>query len=415
MKSSKVYEKYIALLVLILSGECIFLLPFVITRVFRPSFLKAFGISNFELGTAFSVYGIIAMLAYLLGGPFADRFSSKKLISLSLLLTGLLGMFMASIPSTKALTFLYGLFGLSTILFFWSAFTKTTRAVGGNFNQGKSFGIVDAGRGLLTAILASSAALLFDALLPSNSMVEKDALKSALSNVILLFSFITIACSILVWVFIPHNLSSQSEPNNRFSVNSIGPLLKRKSIWWNAIIVLCSYIGYKCTDDFSLYAVDVYGYTDVEAAHISTVSFWIRPLAAVFAGFLADRFTASKMIAYCFVIMSIGSFLLGGNFLLPSLGSFFILNIIISSIGIYGLRGLYFTLFHEAKLPLKTTGTAVGIVSIIGFTPDIFMGPLMGYLTDNYSDGKGHQYLFLFLSIISLIGLFANHKFTRSK
>ena len=48
---------------LIAAGEAVFVLPFVLTRVFRPTFLDVFGITNLELGTAFSFYGIVAMLA----------------------------------------------------------------------------------------------------------------------------------------------------------------------------------------------------------------------------------------------------------------------------------------------------------------------------------------------------------------
>lgn len=413
MRSTRVIRsRYTSLIVLILSGECIFILPFVITRVFRPSFLKVFNISNFELGTAFSVYGVIAMLSYFFGGPLADRFSPKKLMSSSLLVTGLLGIFMSSIPSIKVLTFFYGLFGMSTILLFWSAFTKATRALGTNLGQGKSFGAVDAGRGLIAALLASISVFLFDLFMPDELEQSGDLLKSALSNIILLFSFITIVCAVLVWLFIPDHDASENPSKSKPIWGALKGINNRSSIWWHSIIVLCSYIGYKCTDDFSLYAVDVFGYGDVEAAQVSTLSFWIRPISAIIAGFLADRFIASKMISIYFSIMLLGSLLLGTNFISSSFGSFFILNIAISSIGIYGLRGLYFTLFQQAKIPFHYTGTAVGLVSIIGFTPDIFMGPLMGYLTDHYPGAEGHQYLFLVLAAFSSLGIVASIKFS---
>ena len=58
---------------LIIAGESVFLLPFVLARVFRPTLLDVFDLTNLELGAAFSAYGIIAMAAYFLGGPLADR------------------------------------------------------------------------------------------------------------------------------------------------------------------------------------------------------------------------------------------------------------------------------------------------------------------------------------------------------
>ena len=73
--------------------------------------------------------------------------------------------------------------------------------------------------------------------------------------------------------------------------------------------------------------------------------------------------------------------------------------------GVYGIRGIYFALMQESAVPLAATGTAVGIMSVVGFTPDVFMSPLMGYLLDSYPGAPGHRYVFLVLAIFSLIGL----------
>ena len=63
------------LLLLILAGESVFILPFVLSRVFRPTVLEVFGLNNLELGLCFSVYGIVALLSYIFGGPLADKFA----------------------------------------------------------------------------------------------------------------------------------------------------------------------------------------------------------------------------------------------------------------------------------------------------------------------------------------------------
>ena len=43
------------LVTLIAAGEAIFLLPFVLDRVFRPTFLDVFGVTTLQLGTVFSL------------------------------------------------------------------------------------------------------------------------------------------------------------------------------------------------------------------------------------------------------------------------------------------------------------------------------------------------------------------------
>ncbi len=56
-----------------------------------------------------------------------------------------------------------------------------------------------------------------------------------------------------------------------------------------AIIVVCAYIGYKGIDDYSLSAVQAYGMDEVQGAKVSALSAWVRPIAAVGAGWLLDR------------------------------------------------------------------------------------------------------------------------------
>ena len=87
------------LLLVILAGETIFFLPYVLSRVFRPTILDVFQIDNVELGICFSVYGFVAIVSYLFGGPIADRYPARKLISLALWLTALGGVYYASYPS----------------------------------------------------------------------------------------------------------------------------------------------------------------------------------------------------------------------------------------------------------------------------------------------------------------------------
>ncbi|MGB2405089.1 MAG: MFS transporter, partial [Flavobacteriaceae bacterium] len=61
------------------AAESIFSLPFLLARIFRPTFLAVFQINNFELGALFSTYGIIALLSYVYGGAIADYYPPRKL------------------------------------------------------------------------------------------------------------------------------------------------------------------------------------------------------------------------------------------------------------------------------------------------------------------------------------------------
>jgi sugar phosphate permease len=121
---------------LIASGEMVFALPFVVARVFRPTLLDVFGLTNLQLGTAFSVYGVVAMASYFPGGPLADRFSARHLIIAGLLATALGGGIFATIPSLGPLTVVYGFWGLTTTLLSWAATLRAARAWGGEDSIG---------------------------------------------------------------------------------------------------------------------------------------------------------------------------------------------------------------------------------------------------------------------------------------
>jgi len=53
---------------------------------------------------------------------------------------------------------------------------------------------------------------------------------------------------------------------------------------------------------------------------------------------------------------------------------------IVSCMGFFALRGIYFALLEESGTPRELTGMAVGEISFIGFMPEIFMGPMTGWL-----------------------------------
>ncbi len=397
-----------------LIGELVFLLPFVVARIFRPTFLKAFDINNFELGSAFSVYGIVAMISYFLGGPIADRFTPRRLLPMAILATSFGGLLMATIPNLFTLTLLYGFWGLTTILLFWASYVKAQREIGGDMAQGRSFGAIDAGRGLAAAAIASSSVFLLDAFLPVDaSIATVDQLSNSLSKIILIFSAITAFSAVLIWLFPPSDPSFKT-PTKRISIGGVKEALKRRTIWLQAIIILCSYVAYKTTDDFSLYAQDAFGYNDVNAAHIATISFWVRPLAAFAAGLLGDYLLHSKMISVCFGIVILASVCISSGILQPGMEIWIVITIVSISTGIYGLRGVYYALFQEAKIPYTITGSAAGIVSVVGYTPDVFFGPLMGWILDRSPGEIGHQHLFGVLMGFAGLGLLASIAFRKT-
>ncbi len=134
----------------------------------------------------------------------------------------------------------------------------------------------------------------------------------------------------------------------------------------------------------------------------------MRPVAAVAAGLLADRLTSSRVVIGCFLLT--GAAYLSFIFAAPFTASMWLLwsNVLISGLGLFALRGVYFALLEESSIPREMTGTAVGVVSFIGYTPEIFMPLLGGWLIDQWpGTAIGYHLLFSFLCSASVAGIVA--------
>lgn len=387
-------------------------LPFHVTRFFRPTVLEVFGLSNTELGTAQAMYGIIAMLAYFPGGPLADRFSARKLLALSLWSTAAGGLYMATMPGYRGAILLWGFFGITTILLFWAALIRATRDWGGTDEQGRAFGLLEGGRGMLAAVLATMGAALFSFMFPegyaSASFEDK---KHALSLIIYGYTLVTAGTGVYVWFVLSDGHPSGQpgltkwKPKSESTWAHIMRVLRMPAVWLTSIIVVCAYVGYKGFDNYSLYAVEGFGMSEVEAAGIVAIGAWMRPVAALAAGLLGDRYVVSRMTVVCFAVMLVSQLFFAIHTPQPGVVWVLLSNILIGSSAIFGVRSLYYALFEESKVPPAVTGTAVGLVSVLGYTPDIFVSYTGGVLLDNSPGLAGHQHYFFFLAAFAAIGL----------
>jgi nitrate/nitrite transporter NarK len=270
---------------LVVAGEAVFGLPFHVTRFFRPTVLSVFGLTNTELGQAMAAYGVVAMLVYFPGGLLADRFTARTLITASLLLTAIGGMYMATFPGLIGLAVLWAFWGLTTIFMLWAALIRATRDWGGREQQGTAYGILDGGRGLLGALLAVAAAQAFAWSMPDEVESASAAMRAtAMRNVIWIYVAATLGAAGLAWFGIPTIQPHVSTAGEDRIWRHLPTVLRMRTIWLQAIIVVSAYVGFKATDDFGLFAEQAYAMDEVESAWISSANAWIRPFAALAAG-----------------------------------------------------------------------------------------------------------------------------------
>jgi len=393
------------LLLLVLAGESIFILPFVLARVFRPTVLDTFGLDNTQLGLCFSVYGIVALASYLFGGVLADRFQPRKLIAVALWLTAAGGLVYATFPTYTTLKALYGYWGFTTIFLFWASMIKATRVWGGDKSQGKAFGFLDGGRGLVGALFGTMGVLIFSLFITSEiAEASVSESQTAFRYVILVSAGIVVLVGILVWFFLKMDVGKEKKIIlEKITKSQVREVLNLPSVWLLMIIILCAYVGYKITDIFSLYAREVMLYDQVQSAQVGTFLLFVRPVVGVIIGIVADRTQTTFWLLISFVISFFGAILFATG-IISSSATLFFMSILVVATGVYAARSLYFAVMEKGQIPLALTGTAVGLISLVGYTPDIFAGPGMGYLLDGSPGAAGHQHVFWMLALFSFIG-----------
>jgi nitrate/nitrite transporter NarK len=349
-----------------------------------------------------SVFGTTALLTYFPGGWLADRISPRKLITFSMLATGLSGFYFATFPSYPLSIAIHGFWGITCSLTFWGAMIKATRNWAPGTEQGRAFGILESGRGI-AELATSTAFLAVFAKLGSDNM--------ALSRVIILFAITDILIAIMTWLTLldtPREEGEAKETRSKIGPRQVLEVLKMPVVWLISLVIMASYGAYWGSYYFTPYATDAFLMSVVFGGAIGVGKMWLKPASALGAGFLADRAGTSRTVAWCLAILivSFGLFVLIPRN--PKLILVLIVNTAVASLAIFALRGIYFALLEEGCIPLAVTGTAAGIVSVVGFTPDVFMPIVGGVLLDRYPGGLGYRYFFGLIVMLCALGLLAS-------
>ncbi|MCD9610192.1 MFS transporter [Tenacibaculum maritimum] len=407
-------QKITSMLVLIIAGEAIFLLPFILMRVFKPIIREVFLISDAQIGEAQALYGITGIISYFIGGFIADKWEARKLLSFSLLFTALGGLLLVSIPGIFTLKILYAFWGISTILLFWAPLIKATRQWGHRNNQGLSFGLLDGGRGLFAALISLFGATILTSFFPTkNSNISLHHKIYTLQYIIVAITLIVFSIAFLTWKKLPKNTNIDTKSKEfQFNFSKAFSLIKKPEVIYHSLIIFCAYCSYKLTGVYGTYAKDVWNFSLQKATYFAVFIQFIRPLAAISIGWLADKLIPSILIIPCFFSIMLSALLLSSNISNNNIYLAF-LSFVVMALGTYSLRGLYFAIIEETKTPIQMTGTLVGIISVIGFAPDIFMSLFIGYLLGENPTILEYQKLFSYFSLLPFLGLVATLLFRK--
>lgn len=407
--SSNTARRYFQLAVIVVAAGAIYPLLY-LRQNFEVSILESFGITLTQLSQCYAMLGVIFVATYLPSGWLSDRISPRTLLSFSLAATGLLGLWFSTMPSFAVLQFIFGAWGIATGLTFWSAHIKAVTLLAESKEQGRFFGILDGGRGLFEALLATIAVAWFSYVTVS----QGDSTRQALLEVIYLYVTVLLILAPIVYLTLDDpdpveddilDIKLSNSPSNPF-LTDLQSVLKNPDIWLCAAIIICGYQLFWATYSFSGYLQNSFGMTAVAVGSITVAKLWMRPIGAAAAGFAGDFLDRQYVLT---VLMLLASAALTATAFLPAAaGAYLVLGVVLL-IGIltYAVRGVYWATLDSCHVPDRIKGLAIGVISLVGYSPDIYLPLINASLLDAYPDRVGYAIYFVGISAMGLLGALA--------
>jgi|LGOV01.1.fsa_nt_gb hypothetical protein len=104
--------------------------------------------------------------------------------------------------------------------------------------------------------------------------------------------------------------------------------------------------------------------------------------------------SCAKTLKYSFIGLIVGSIMFlvlpfDPKYIWLGVGAMAFINIFI-----FINRGVYFGVVDEINVPSKFTGTAIGLISFIAFSPEAFLPVIIGQLLDNFPGGVGYRTMY---------------------
>lgn len=388
------WRRWITLAIISFSGGVSFDLAY-LRYIYQIPMAKFMGFSNTEIGLIMSTFGITAIILYAPSGVIADKFSHRKMITSAMIITGLLGFIMATYPPLWVMLLIQVAFAVTTILMLWSVSIKAASMLGDSSEQGKIMGWMEGLRGVGVMSLAVFTMWAFSRFAPDDA--------NSLKTVIMIYSVVYILLGILCWFFVADGVS-QNAPGvaadkKTFQLSDILSVLRISTTWYCSLIIFGVYTIYAILSYSTNYLTEMYGMTLVAASYMGIV---INKIFRAFCGPLGGIITTysrvkspTRVIQILSVVSALTLAALLATNSQPQSVAVGIGLILLLAFTCYASRGLYFACPGEARTPTFIMGTTVGICSVIGFLPDVFVYPIVGHWQDTLPAAEAYRNMWM--------------------
>ena len=402
MQNSSInYAKWMKLAMLTVGLGSIYKIAYVTDVLYVP-FQDAFGLSNSQIAFTLTVYSVAQTIAYLLSTYAADRVPAKYLVGGSLVITGICGFVISTMPAYSTLLLVWIVLGVFCEGMYWPALAKLVRMLGRDDEQGRMFGILAGGRGIIDTSVSFLGGVILFSYFGSGI--------SGLKATFIFYACWDITIGLITLIFLKQStFSNKIGVDESVTFKDTLAVLKMPESWMAAFIVFFAYCGMVTTSYFNPYLVKMYHMPVAVAAIYGIIaSYGLRIGAGPLSGFIVDfpfkgaasrlmyiGFAAAALVAVTLLMIPVHEAMLWPTIILTLVFCFMILS----------MRATYTVLFEEVKMPRKTMGASVAFACFIGFTPTMFGYPVAGWILDKYGDAVGFNMLWGITSICMFMGV----------
>ncbi|MDM3707051.1 MFS transporter [Proteus mirabilis] len=393
-------NKWGKLCFLILGGGTIFKLSSM-KDVFYVPMQQDWGLSNTQIGFGFNIYAIIQTIGLFSSLYIADRFSKKILLPAGLIGVGLCGAYLSTLPPFTGYLIAFGAMAFFGEVVYWPVLLKSVRLLGNKEEQGRMFGFLEAGRGVVDVLVASGALYIF---------VLFGEGKAGMQAGLIYYTLATIIVGIITYFIVDNDdkkeTSSASEANRQV-LEGIKNVVKCPNLWLASMSIFFVYSAYCGLTYFIPFLKDIYALPIALIGAYGIINqYALKMIGGPLGGFLADKVAKSPTIylKWTFLLSAIAMAI----FIMLPHDSMNVYLGMTATLGfgaiIFSQRAIFFAPMDEIGTPRQYAGSAMAFGCIIGYMPSMFAYALYGSLLDNFEGIQGYNYVFSIMVTFSLLG-----------
>lgn len=386
-----------ALVVLISMGSSIIYAPMYLKGVFYDPLMQALGCTNADLGLMVSAYATAAMICYLPSGIVADKFRMRTLAWVGFIATAALVFAYAMLPSVQICLVLFVLMGVTSILIWWGTRFKVIRLCCEENEYASKIGIsysIYGATGLVVGLINAAIVAALSGALGVQVMIGFLGVMIALLGIASFF-------------LIPDFKGEINKDAKLFSLKEAVQAVKHPGVIWACIAYFCVYAVYQGATYTTPYLTQCFN-ADGNLVNVVGLirTYGIGLIAGPVVGFIATKIKSPSKAIMGGLILSVAA--LVGFILFPQDPSGAVVAsvlVVVFGFTTYGAFSIGSSPLSEVKIPMAIFGTASGLLSVVGFMPDVFIHTWYGAMIDAQGTAAFNA-IFGFEIMFAVIGCF---------